>query len=902
MSVANGQPVNAAVTNAAFVSKTTDSTVVSKVTLNKLGSGSAVDDTQNTINKLLDVIGTTEVDATPNDYANSNFITDGDNRKVAIEKLDAQLKTTQDELDAHEAASDPHPQYATDTDLADGLALKYDATNPSGYQTAAQVNSAISAVIDSAPGALDTLNELAAALGDDPNFATTVTTSLSGKEPTITATTSADYYRGDKTFQPLNKAAVGLSDVTNDAQLKRAANDFSVFTEKVTLDPDDLFLIEDSAASGVKKKVRRSAVGSGSGGGGGSINLITNGNADDAVTSIFTPYQDLSGARPTGANSSPTTGITTAITSTTPLTGLKSFTLTKDAANRRGGGWQIPFTVDPSYRAKSLKISVDYIVNSGTFVAGSTTADSDVIWYIYDVTNNVMIEPSNIKMLSNSTTLSDKYEATFQTSATGSSYQLIAHIATVSALAYSLKVDNITVSPSVYVYGSPVTDWQTYSLAITATTTNPTKGTTLIRDIARWRRVGDSMEINYSFYQVTLGTAGSGIYLFSLPPGYSIDINKLIPVGDQNQAHCGSASGFDSAAKSGFVFPYNATNLGIAIGNSGTDPIMCSSTYNSLATALTYNFSAKVPILGWSSNTQMSDGYDARAIAVSASISGTQSLTSGAATKIVFNTIANGFDKTSSLNLTTGTFTTPTAGIYQISGVINYAATALSFEADVRLYINGGFLKLNQGSKSGTGSISQSSPFIFRQELKAGDTVEIYATHNAGVSLTVRGNGSAQDLTNLNIERLSAPTTISASEKIRMSYAANSGQSIPTGSATVFIPNVKEWDTHGVFNPSTGEITFPRAGFGQIKAGCLFGSTTVSLTYIFILFKDGVQVREVGRYTKPAQNTNDSPNPICVDVDGVAGTKWTVKIFHNSVGSLSLLANTTYNYLQFSME
>jgi hypothetical protein len=40
-------------------------------------------------------------------------------------------------------------------------------------------------------------------------------TQLNGKEATITATTSADYYRGDKTFQPLNKTAVGLANVDN---------------------------------------------------------------------------------------------------------------------------------------------------------------------------------------------------------------------------------------------------------------------------------------------------------------------------------------------------------------------------------------------------------------------------------------------------------------------------------------------------------------------------------------------------------------------------------------------------------------------------------------------------------------------------------------------------------------
>lgn len=84
-----------------------------------------------------------------------------------------------------------------------------------------------------------------------------------GFEPSITATTSADYYRGDKTFQTLNNTAVGLGSVTNDAQLKRAANDISTFTEKTTPAANDLFIIEDSADSGNKKKVKFSNLGSG---------------------------------------------------------------------------------------------------------------------------------------------------------------------------------------------------------------------------------------------------------------------------------------------------------------------------------------------------------------------------------------------------------------------------------------------------------------------------------------------------------------------------------------------------------------------------------------------------------------------------------------------------------------
>jgi hypothetical protein len=48
-----------------------------------------------------------------------------------------------------------------------------------------KVADAINALITGAPGALDTLNELAAALGDDANFATTVTNALAAKAPLV---------------------------------------------------------------------------------------------------------------------------------------------------------------------------------------------------------------------------------------------------------------------------------------------------------------------------------------------------------------------------------------------------------------------------------------------------------------------------------------------------------------------------------------------------------------------------------------------------------------------------------------------------------------------------------------------------------------------------------------------
>lgn len=57
-------------------------------------------------------------------------------------------------------------------------------TNTTQIATTAFVKAALDALIASAPGALDTLDELAAALGDDANFAATITTALAGKVPT----------------------------------------------------------------------------------------------------------------------------------------------------------------------------------------------------------------------------------------------------------------------------------------------------------------------------------------------------------------------------------------------------------------------------------------------------------------------------------------------------------------------------------------------------------------------------------------------------------------------------------------------------------------------------------------------------------------------------------------------
>lgn len=68
-----------------------------------------------------------------------------------------------------------------DDENAERLAKMSDIPSIEGFATESYVDSAVASLVNAAPDTLDTLNELAAALGDDANFATTVTNQISGK-------------------------------------------------------------------------------------------------------------------------------------------------------------------------------------------------------------------------------------------------------------------------------------------------------------------------------------------------------------------------------------------------------------------------------------------------------------------------------------------------------------------------------------------------------------------------------------------------------------------------------------------------------------------------------------------------------------------------------------------------
>lgn len=560
------------------------------------------------------------------------------------------------------------------------------------------------------------------------------------------------------------------------------------------------------------------AVGSGSG---GVKNLITNGNADDTASSIFVPYADAAGTRPVdGTGGSPT--VTTSVSTVSPLDGVKSYLLTKPASNVQGQGWAVPFTVDPAYRAKSLKISADYIVNSGTFVAGGVGVESDVIWYIYDVTNSQLIEPSNIKMFSQNSSIADKFEATFQTSATGSSYKLIAHVQSTSALAFELKVDNVTVSPQVYVYGTPVTASQSYT---------PTGSWDAATYEGSWWRVGDKFNAKIKVTATGAPTANELQFtLADIVNGLGITVDPTGIMGGMATLGTWAARDLGTAEYDGTVYLYGGSVIYLGRGIGGGQ--LNKTTPFTVAAGDIFELEINnIPIVGWSSSVKMSDSTDGRLISSQARRTSNQSLPNATFTKVLFD--SKDYDYGNNFDLVNSRFIAPSAGLYELSGYINQDVGTGA--RAVTIYKNGSPLETiaNVAGISGSG-FSNAIPLSHKFSLLAGEYLEVYAYQDSGGTTNIVANCA------VNFTKVDNPAAIAESETVACKYYSSGGVSHTTGVATLIPFDNKVFDTHNAFDTATGKFTAPSAGFYQVHSTLTFnGGTNVGRRGLFILKNGG---------------------------------------------------------------
>jgi hypothetical protein len=558
------------------------------------------------------------------------------------------------------------------------------------------------------------------------------------------------------------------------------------------------------------------------------VSYLSNGGFENGASG-YKAYKGTAQAIPvTGAGGSPS--VTIAASTSSPLSGKSSGVFTHPASNTQGEGFALPFTVDPAGRAKVLTITGVYQVISGIYSGGSSSTDSDVEVYVYDVDAAQVIQPSGFKLDGGVSGITYNVNATFQTSSTSTNYKLIIHSATATATAYSLKFDQ----------------FQANSFPRAANSLRPQlMGTVVIAGCASTFQLSSTVYADFGVQTgCTYTTSGQAQAPSTLIPAIKF---ANLPAGDYRIEYEGGVQQQASGVYSFFQF------------SDGTNTAReASSIYSGAVNAIVPGISQTISYLTSQSNVQIS--LKAKSASGAVNISGTTSnpgvikvwyTPSIASTtndlgdqRIVLarvsgahnaatsgNPIINAspspfYDTHGAYSTTTGKFTCPVPGYYEVKFYVNDVANVT-----YNLYKNGS--SFDSMGFSGAGGILSSSNIV---QCIAGDTLDI----RPNVTLT-NGNPNSTSFT-----KIQGPSQIAPTETIAASYWLSAAF---TASTTIPINfDSKEYDTHNAVTTSSTvwKFTAPASGLYSIK-GLYNGSNSLYVN----LYKNNSAYKSIGYSTAP---------------------------------------------------
>lgn len=511
--------------------------------------------------------------------------------------------------------------------------------------------------------------------------------------------------------------------------------------------------------------------------GSGGINWITTGDAETNSTTGWIMYNDAA-ATPVDCTGGVVVGTPLTVVNTSPLSGTYSYLWTHGASNTQGTGFSYAFTLDTASATKVENTQFDMTVASGTWVAGTpppSGADGDQTVWIYDVDSSTLIQPTTSRIYSGNAG-SFHFQTYWQpVNSTSRNYRLCVHNATTAATAYTTKFDSFSVAPSTYTYGTPITDWVSYTPTYTGLGTVSTTS-------MYWRHVGDTLEVRGTF---TTGTTTATEARISFPSGLTSasTIGTLEIAGPPLGVPANTTTFF-------FVQPLReASKTYFTLGaQQSTTNNMTKANGTALGSAQAESFEARVPIAGWSSGVQMSDSAPQTAITMTGT-QVSQALTA-AVTDMAFTAT---IDRTGAWNGTQ--FKVGVPGDYLIG-----AGAVMSTASTLEVYKNGSFYGLF--ATAGAAS-SVSSGMILINGCVSGDLLSIRATVTATAT-----QGS------ISVSRVGSPLTIGATETVAFTAYSSAGITgvNPNNSSVKLIYQNEQDDTHGWYSTSTGVATTPYSG------------------------------------------------------------------------------------------
>jgi hypothetical protein len=591
----------------------------------------------------------------------------------------------------------------------------------------------------------------------------------------------------------------------------------------------------------------------------------------------WTTYVDSPGVNPVDGVSG-TANLTWTQNLVNPLNADADLRLVKDASNRQGQGVSIPFTIDNKHLAKVLQITFDMELISGTysnpiiipigaiytiagttctvtaphsfvsgqsvnmnFITGSTlppngtyiitattsatfvftvpsgaataascayTATSDLrISIIQDPEGTpVVIESVNTEIQLGISLQKIKHIATFQTHISIRNYRLCIHVSSSNTPAYTIDFANFRIWEPTQSIGAVITDWQEYAPILTTI-----QGLGTISNFnLKWRRVGSSLEVRGDW---TNGTTTSSEIRIPFPSGLfaSSDISRA-----GYPAYAGEYQR-DLTAEQLVLMAENSVGY-FTVGNRDPSTNIYAKINGNSITQGSYQIriAGSVRIAGWGSNVAMSsDSSDGRVVA--AKYVGNNST---AINPVRY--VTREIDTHNAYNPSTGVFTVPVSGTYQISAMYQNDNVG----ADLKIRKNGvANVSLLQVPANSSNYRTGGSAII---QANAGDTIDMIS--GSGNTLS-----SATD-SHLSIIRISAGSqTIALQETVAASYYSAASQTSLTAQVNF---GIRIYDTHGAVTVGVGAWRFTTPISGKYLITGFIGNGT-SINAVIDLFVNG---------------------------------------------------------------
>lgn len=529
------------------------------------------------------------------------------------------------------------------------------------------------------------------------------------------------------------KGKINMAGKIQNQDIKSVAELVSGGATAASLPNDDKVYV---SANSINKTLKQAILDGDIGGGGGGKNYLAgpaNGNFENNSTSGWSLFNTtLTGLIPTGGVSSGAASITTfSATATGKLAGNYSLNVAASSAWASGQGFITDArTIDLEDHSTMMSFVAHYKVQSGTFDMSATSANT-LAFYIYDVTNAVWIQPSNVYGMDGS----GRIIGEFLTSSNGTQYRLAVICVNASGGAVSINFDDFSFGPQLYNQASVVTDPEQY--------TPVTQGFGVPSGVDVWQmRIGPILKV---WGRITTGTVGGSEIQIGLPSGLTVanSVASLRVFGILHREGSVSFSSSPIIANGGLSY----VNVGgmISAGSPSTK-----STIVAQSGSVVFNnseithFEFEVPIEGWAA-TATSSGITVRA-----------RYTTAAGQSVNSQTLINYGDMTYDSHgaVTTGgswKFTAPISKLYTVAilNAFDPATFTAGLAAYGELFLNGSpysVIKYErfQATRSDGLAVINGEDDVY---MNAGDYIDIRLSQQEGSARNLFANGTYNRIT-----------------------------------------------------------------------------------------------------------------------------------------------------------